>query len=123
MGSRFSNAILLPLRLDYDYDAYTAVKRNFGRLLDLGHPRTVMELSLELMDRGSYQVEMSDEGMMTDDIEECLQVVIKALKKCDLPADDVTAWCAEMLKKGRVEFICDDDLRALQDRFDTSHSQ
>ena len=99
---------------DYDYDAYSAVKRNFRRLIDLGHPRTVMELSLELMDQGSYQVEVSDEGMMTEDIEECLQVVIKALKKCGLPADDVIAWCAGMLKKDRVGFICDQSLRALQ---------
>ena len=108
---------------DYDYAAYAAVKRNFRRLIDLGHPRTVMELSLELMDRGSYQVEMSDEGMMTEDIEECLQVVIKALKKCDLPADDVTAWCAGMLKKDRVGFICDEGLGALRGRFDAPHSQ
>jgi len=26
---------------------------------------------------------MSDEGLMTEDIEDCLSVVIKALKKCD----------------------------------------
>ena len=44
-----------------------------------------MELSLELMKQGSCQVEMSDEGLMTYDIEECLQVVVAALKKCDLP--------------------------------------
>ena len=46
-----------------------------------------MELSLELMKQGSYQVEMSDEGLMTDDIEECLRVVVQALKKCDLPPE------------------------------------
>ena len=106
---------------NYDYDAYNAVERDFGRLIDLCHLRTVMELSLELMDQGSYQVEMSDEGMMTEDIEECLQVVIEALKQCDLPADDVTAWCAGMLKKDRVGFICDEGLQALQDRFDVPH--
>ncbi len=32
----------------------------------------------------------------------------------DLPADDVTAWCGAMLEKDRVEFICDESLRALQ---------
>jgi uncharacterized Zn finger protein len=108
---------------NYDYEAYNAVKRNFGRLIELGHLRTVMELALELMGQGSYQVEMSDEGMMTDDVEECLQVVIKALRQCDLPADDVTAWCAEMLKKDHVGFICDEGLRALQDRFGAPHPQ
>lgn len=108
---------------DYDYEAYSAVERNFGRLIKLGHLRTVMELSLELMDLGSNQVEMSDEGMMSDDIEGCLLLVIKALKRCDLPSNDVTAWCAEMLDKDCVGFICDEDLQALQDRFDALNSQ
>jgi len=104
----------------YDFEAYNAVKRNFGRLVDLGHLRGAMNLSLELMSQGSYQVEMSDEGLMTQDIEECLQVVIKAIGKCDLPADDVSAWCAAMVKKDRVGFICDKELRALHNRFSTS---
>jgi uncharacterized Zn finger protein len=108
---------------DYDYAAYEAVKRNFGRLIKLGHLRTVMDLSLELMGQGSCQVEMSDEGIMTEDIEECLEVVIKALKKCDLSAGDVTAWCEAMIEKDRVGFICDEGLRALQERFDAPHSQ
>ena len=46
------------------------------------------------MKQGSYQVEMSDEGLMTQDIEECLRVVLQALKKCDLPPDEVVAWYA-----------------------------
>ena len=73
-----------------------------------------MELSLELMDRGSYQVEMSDEGLMTDDIEECLKVVIQALRKCDLPAAELVAWCRDMLKK------VDDDTHVLSDVLPTS---
>ncbi|MCL4855208.1 MAG: hypothetical protein KJZ78_27915, partial [Bryobacteraceae bacterium] len=48
---------------DYDYEAYEAVKRNFGKLIDQGHLKAVMELSQELMKQGSCQVEMSDEGM------------------------------------------------------------
>ena len=105
---------------DYDYQAYDTVKSNFGRLIKLGHLREAMELSLELMSHGSYQVEMSDEGLMTDDIEECLQVVIKALTKCNLPTDEVVAWCAEMTRKDRVGFICDDALQALRERVDSS---
>jgi hypothetical protein len=46
-----------------------------------------MELSLEMMKDRSYQVEMSDEGRMASDIEECLEVVVQALKKCDLPPE------------------------------------
>jgi sulfur relay (sulfurtransferase) DsrC/TusE family protein len=106
----------------YDYAAYSAVKRNLGRLISLGHLRRARELSLELMKKGSYQVEMSDEGLMTDDIAECLQVVIQALPKCDLPAGEVVAWCAAMPKSDRVKCICDRDLRSLQHQFEGSRS-
>ena len=60
----------------YDYEAYDEVRRNLMRLIALGELRLAMELSLELMKQGSYQVEMSDEGLMTDDIQECLMPVI-----------------------------------------------
>ncbi|MFZ5829616.1 MAG: hypothetical protein ACOY3P_05995 [Planctomycetota bacterium] len=63
---------------------------------------------------------MSDEGLMTDDIQECLQVVIAALRKCDLPAREVVAWCASMLKSDRVGCICDEKLRALQKHAEAS---
>ena len=103
---------------DYDYAAYELVKRNFGRLIKDGCFPAAMELSLQLMKDGSYQVEMSDEGMMTDDIEQCLEVAIKALAKCDLPAGDVVAWCDEMLTRDRNGYICDAELRALKARFE-----
>jgi len=106
----------------YDYEAYSEVKRNLSRLIGLGQFRLAMELSVELMKRGSYQVEMSDEGLMTEEIEECLQVVIKALKKCDLPAGDVIGWCTAMLQSDRVGFICDRELQALRHHFETLRS-
>ena len=106
----------------YDYGAYEAVKRNLTRLVKLGQLRLAMELSLELMDQGSHQVEMSDEGLMTDDIEECLSVVIKALKQCDLPTGEKIAWCKEMLHRDRVGFIYEEELQALQRHFEASGS-
>jgi hypothetical protein len=105
---------------DFDYEAYAEVKRNLGRLIDLGELRLAMELSLELMKRGSYQVEMSDEGLMTDDIEECLGVVVQALKTCDLPRGEVLAWCAGMSKSDRVGFIYDRELAAVREYFEES---
>ena len=42
------------------YNAYSEVKRNLRRLIDLGQLQPTMELSLELMKEGGYQVEMSD---------------------------------------------------------------
>ena len=102
----------------YDYAAYDEVKRNLGRLVALGELRRAMELSLELMKEGSYQVEMSDEGMMTHEIEECLVVVINAVRKGGLSAAEVKAWCEAMLKSDRMGFICDEELKSLQRQFD-----
>ena len=81
-----------------------------------------MELSLELMKQGSCQVEMSDEGLMTDEIEECFQAVTKALKKCDLPPAEVVAWCKAMIASDRVGFIYDEELRTLQKQFEVLRS-
>ena len=97
----------------YDSEAYGEVKRNLGRLIASGQLRLAMQLALDLMKQGSYQVEMSDEGMMTEDIEDCLSVVIKALKKCDLPTDEVLAWCSAMNKNDRVGFIAQESLQSL----------
>jgi hypothetical protein len=101
----------------YDYQAYSETKRNLGRLIGSGQLRLAMELALELIKRGSYQVEMSDEGMMTEDIEDCLNVVLKALEKSDLPAAEVIAWCSAMLEKDRMGFIAREPLESLRKRF------
>lgn len=104
----------------YDHAAYDEVKRNLGRLVELGQLQPAMELALKLMDEGSRQVEMSDEGLMTEEIEECLMVVVKALAKCDLPSDEKLAWCAAMTKRDRVGFICDEEIQALKNRIAAS---
>ncbi len=102
---------------DYDYEAYQEVKRNLDRLIGAGQLRSAMQLALELMKQGSYQVEMSDEGMMTADIEDCLSVVLKAVEKCDLAAAEVIAWCSAMLTTDRVGFIAQQPLQSLQKHF------
>jgi uncharacterized Zn finger protein len=106
----------------YDYAAYDEVKRNLNRLIGAGWLRQAMELSLELMKRGSHQVEMSDEGLMTEDIEDCLSVVLKALELSDLPAQELTAWCSAMLRSDRVQFIATEQLQTLRSHFRTSSS-
>ena len=75
-----------------------------------------MRLALELMKQGSYQVEMSDEGLMTQDIEDCLGLVLKAFEKCDLPAVEVSAWCSAMRDNDRVGFIAWESLQSLRSR-------
>ena len=101
----------------YDDQAYIAIKRNLSQLINSGQLQLTMQLALELMKLGSYQVEMSDEGMMTEDIETCLSVVIEALRKCDLPATDVIAWCSAMLDNDRIGFIAHESLKSLRENF------
>lgn len=104
----------------YDYAAYDEVQRNLGRLVEIEQLPLAMELCLELMKQGSYQVEMSDEGMMTEDLEECLAVVVKALKKSDLSPADTIAWCDRMLKADRLGFIHREELQSLRSHIETS---
>ena len=108
---------------EYDYAAYDAVKRHLKRLVGLGELRLAMELSLELMAQGSYQVEASDEGLMTDDIEECLNVVIQALCNGNLPTSELTTWCRRMLQKDRVGFLCAKQLKSLRQHLEASRSE
>jgi hypothetical protein len=104
----------------YDDGAYSHVERNLQRLIQLGQLQPAMGLSLELIQQGSYQVEASDEGLMTDDIEACLRPILKAIRKCDLPAAEVVAWCTDMLRRDRVGFICEQELRELRQHFEAS---
>ena len=101
---------------DYDYEAYSEVKRNLARLIDAEQLHLAMQLALELMKRGSYQVEMSDEGLMTEDIESGLSVVIEAVGMCDLPSEEALAWCSAMLAADRMGFIARKPLEVLRSR-------
>jgi len=51
---------------------------------------------------------------MTDDIEACLAVVIKALRRCDLPPSEIGQWCSEMQAADRVGFVAEEELKALR---------
>jgi uncharacterized Zn finger protein len=102
---------------DYDHEAYREVTRNLNRLVDSGRLQPALQLALELMKAASHQVEMSDEGMMTDAIEDCLSVVLKALKKADLPATEASAWCTAMLANDCVGFIAREPLESLRKHF------
>jgi hypothetical protein len=108
---------------DYDYEAYGEVKCNLSRLIELGELHLAMELSLELMIQGSRQVEMSDEGLMTHDIEECLQVVLPAVTQSGNSPDKVVAWCVAMTKSDRGGFICDRDLAEIRTSFEALRSR
>jgi hypothetical protein len=97
----------------YDDEAYETIQKNFEQLIKTGSVESAMDLALELMKSGSKQVEMSDQGLMSDDIEDCLCAVIKALKSADLSAETKKTWAKNMQRADRVGFICDEELAAL----------
>jgi hypothetical protein len=99
------------------------VERNLSRLIASGQLRLAMPLAPELMKRGSFQVEMSDEGLMAADVEDCLKVVIEAVTKSDLPADEVRAWCPALLTADRMGFIARGPLEALHRRVAAAEPQ
>jgi len=47
-------------------------------------------------------------------------VVLKVLGKCDLPANEVIAWCSAMLDNDRVGFIARESLQSLRHRAQAS---
>jgi hypothetical protein len=105
---------------DYDYEAYNEIQRNLNNLVGMGEFRPAMKLCLKLMQDGCCQVEMSDEGLMSDDIEACFEVVVNALRKSKISADEVIAWCNEMLKRDCMEFIYNKELKELREYFKSS---
>jgi hypothetical protein len=103
---------------DYDYGAYQTVERNFRRMVKAGQLEQAMELAMELMRRGSYQVEMSDEGMMTEDVEGCLRVVLRGVQESELPPARVAAWCDALRKSDRAGCILTKEINALRSRLE-----
>lgn len=80
-------------------------------LVELGYLEDAKSLALKLMKVGSYQVECSDEGLMTDEIGQCLEPVIQAVKAAGGP--ETAKWANDMRIADRVGFICDKELANL----------
>lgn len=98
--------------LDIDWEAYEEVKKGLARLLELGHLAEARLLAIHLMKAGSRQVEASDEGLMADELSECLRPVIRAVQR----SGDHTAaeWASAMQAADRVAFICERELAKLR---------
>ncbi len=97
---------------DVDWQAYADVQKGLSQLVKQGRLADAKSLALKLMNDGSYQVECSDEGLMSDDICECLKPVIRAVKAAG--GADAASWAKEMINADRMGFICDKELAQLQ---------
>jgi len=99
---------------DVDWQAYADIRKGLKQLIASGHLDDAKSLALQLMKEGSYQVECSDEGLMTDDICECLRPVIRAVKAAG--GDAAAQWAKQMQNADRMGFICDKELAELRGR-------
>jgi hypothetical protein len=97
---------------DVDWQAYADVQKGLSQLVKLSHLADAKTLAIKLMKNGSYQVECSDEGLMTDEISQCLKPVIRAVKVAG--GDEAARWAGDMLAADRVGFICDEELAELR---------
>ncbi len=103
---------LMNHNFDVDWQAYADVQKGLLQLVELGHLADAKSLALKLMKDGSYQVECSDEGLMTDEISQCLKPVIRAVKAAG--GDEAARWAKDMITADRVGFICDAELKQLR---------
>ncbi len=93
----------------FDRHAYEAVRRGLSQLVQKQKIEEVKALALKLMRKGSYQIECSDEGLMQEDIENCLRPVISAVAA----ASGDSGWAREMLRCDRTGCICRQELTEL----------
>ena len=97
---------------DVDWQAYDEIQEGLSRLVELGRLTDAKSLALKLMKEGSYQVECSDEGLMSDAISQCLEPVIRAVKAAG--GQEAAKWAAEMQRADRMGFICEQELAKLR---------
>ena len=97
---------------DVDWQAYADVQKGLSQLVELSHLADAKSLAIKLMKNASYQVECSDEGLMTDEISQCLKPVIRAVKAAG--GDEAVKWAGDMQAADRLGFICDKELAELR---------
>ena len=83
---------------------YSRVKDRLESLLKNGHPDEVVALGKELLEAGTRQVEMSNDGGETGmEISSCLQVVFQAIPQSSLSPVDQMLWVIE--KRSLIEIL------------------
>ncbi len=99
----------LNYNFEYDWRAYEAIHAGLLQLIKLNALEEVKQLALELIRAGSHQIECSDEGEMSVDIETCLRPVIQAVAG----TPGAALWATEMRTCDRVGFLCEKELHEL----------
>jgi len=94
---------------EFDWRAYDAVQRGLSQLVQREKVEEAKTLALKLMQKGSYQIECSDEGLMQEEIENCLRPVISVAAA----SSGASEWALEMLQHDRIGCVCGRELAEL----------
>jgi hypothetical protein len=99
----------LNYNFEYDWRAYEAIQRGLSQLIQKEKIEEAKALALKLMQKGSFQIECSDEGLMQEEIENCLRLVISAAAD----SSGGGGWAREMLRCDGTGCICQRELAEL----------
>ncbi|MBU0675191.1 MAG: SWIM zinc finger family protein [Proteobacteria bacterium] len=87
-----------PWRDEGNLPDYSHIQEQLVALLKNGHADEVVELGRELWERGNEQIEQSnDEGETAGEIQQCMEVVFKAVSASSLPPSDQLLWLLDIL--------------------------
>jgi uncharacterized Zn finger protein len=101
-------------RDDNDIPDYSHVQEQFEQLARQGYFDALLDLGRELLERGSAQIEESDEECdLTSPLGECMEVVVNALPKSSLSKPEQLLWYIDrdvadefgLLDHDREEFL------------------
>ena len=91
---------------EYEYDDwsneneapdYSGIKKGFIHLLTKGEYDVILDLGKDLFEKGTAQAEMDDErGSIGSQIEECMDIVIKASIKSDKPRTERLLYAIDL---------------------------
>ncbi len=107
----------------WNHDGYTpdysAIRKQFERLLEAGHQDQLLSLGAELIDLGIQQVEQSDDdGDTAMEIEDCVPILVRALEASSLSGVDKLAWAVDTVLKDDYDI-----LNAFEDYLERKHAQ
>jgi uncharacterized Zn finger protein len=84
---------------------YSGLKRRLEQLLELGQADAVLDLGRELFERGSQQVQESqDEGETASELIGCLDVVFRAVARSSLPGPRKLLYTIELCLEDDYDF-------------------
>ena len=104
----------LNYNFEYDGRAYNAVQYGLSQLIRKGKIAEAKALALQLMRKGSHQMDCSDEGLMQKEIENCLRPVISQVAE----SSGGSNWALEMIGTDSTGGICREELTVLAEAID-----